>query len=39
MREAASEIIADLPDALLCAAGVAAFITMIATFAAIGAGA
>lgn len=39
MREAAAEIFADLPDALLAAAGVAAFILMVALFAALGCGA
>jgi hypothetical protein len=39
MLEAAREIAADLPDALLCAAAVAAFISAIAVFAALGSGA
>lgn len=39
MREAVSEILADLPGALLSAAAVAAFISMIAVIAALGAGA
>lgn len=39
MREAAREIVADLPEAIMAAAGVAAFITFLTVVAALGAGA
>lgn len=39
MREAFDEIMADLPDAFLTAAGVAAFVIVMALWAAIGSGA
>lgn len=39
MREFFAEVLADLPDALLAAASVAVFVTMVTVWAAIGSGA